>query len=341
VEHTTDNSVTKRLIIGTILVILFVFGLFVFGKYQQLRLSENSKLGNEAVINVGYLPIYVDLPLFVAVEEGLFSKRGLKVSLKRFETSPDMGAAFVAQQIQAVASIATPTALSLEERDPGKFKIFMIDQPSIEAPLSSLIVPKGSSVKTVADLKGKKIASFPGPTATILMPLALAKDGLVEGSYQLIDVPSSSHLEILDSGSIDALLTYEPTATQAVLKNGASRLGSGYIESRLLNPWASGSWLISSSLLVSSKDRTRAELFRDAIYEATDMLRSNPTAMKRHLANYTQLDAAIVEAAPNIAFAKNDAGGMASLQVYANLLFKEKHLKQERVTRDLILPAGK
>src|SRR5207248_2015918 len=44
-------------------------------------------------VKIGYLPIYVDLPLFVAKEQGFFQKHGVDVQTVRFAASPEIGTA--------------------------------------------------------------------------------------------------------------------------------------------------------------------------------------------------------------------------------------------------------
>ena len=46
-------------------------------------------------IRIGYLPIYVDLPFFVAMEQDYFSKRELVVEPVCFASSPEIGTALL------------------------------------------------------------------------------------------------------------------------------------------------------------------------------------------------------------------------------------------------------
>lgn len=332
------NANGKWIILFVASFVLVAAALWYVGLRRQAEQGQGAETARE--FKVAYLPIYVDLPLFVAVEEGLFKKRGLNVSLQRFESSPDMSAALLSGRVDAVASIATPTALSVENRDPSRFRIFMVDQATEEAPLSSLILPKGSTVTEISGLRGKIVGSFPGPTATTLAPLAFAVDGLSTSDFRLVDIPPGNHLELLNSGTIDALITYEPTATQAVMKNGATRLVSGFIESRLMDPWPAGSWLISTSKLDTPEERAASELFSGAIYEATDMLRANPEEMKVHLAKYMLIDQDVALNAPNIAFTKSGEADAGALQGYADLLFKENFIDRPVATQELLFVAG-
>src|SRR5207248_6576376 len=129
-------------------------------------------------VRIGYLPIYVDLPLFVAKDKGFFEKRGVQVELVKFTSSPEIGTSLTTNNIQAGASIAYSVVLSAESRDPDKLKVFMVDSETPENYLDSFVVLRDSGIKSLADLKGKKLASFPGPTAVTFCKMVLEKNGI-------------------------------------------------------------------------------------------------------------------------------------------------------------------
>jgi len=328
------KDTTKKLRRFLFLCIVAVVALVVaIWYYNQPKTDIGAK---SKPIVVGYLPIYVDIPLFVAEGEGLFEKYGVEVELKKFESSPDMGAALLSGDIDAIASIASATAFSIESRDPGRFKVFMVDQATPSAPLSSLVLPEGSDVKSIADLEGKVVGSFPGPTATILAPLAFQNAQLSPDKLKIVSFPPSSHLEILATKQVDALITYEPSVTQAKMRNGATIQTFGFIETYLMDPWPAGSWLISSKMLETPEGRENSEKFYKAIFEATDTLRTDPNEVKRHLSTYTLIDSEIANAAPNIGFTKANEANDDAFQGYADLLF-EQGVIDNRIDTDQLL----
>jgi len=304
------------LITGLVLFILFLFS--VWRPWYEVKKDE---------INVGYLPIYVDLPLFVAVEEGFFENRDIKVKLIRYQSSPDMASALVSNDVDAVASIATSSALAVESRDPGKFKIFVVDAETPENPLSSLVISSKSNINNPSELKGKLVASFPGPTASLFAPLAFEKYGLKKDDYDIQELQIGSHITALETGKVDALVTYEPTATQAVIKYGAKKLVSGFIEKNVISPWQAGIWIISSSFLKDNKDMS--ESFVLAIYDAIDFIRNNPDKAKESLSRYTKIDIDIANKTPTIPFTKVWEVDLVTLQKHSDLLTEEGILKKE------------
>ena len=191
--------------LGTTVVIIGVI-IFIFSGIIILRPWHSDTIAQETV-RVAYLPIYVDLPLFVAEKNKLFEKRGLKVELTRFQSSPDMAAALLSGDVDAIASIATSSALSVESRDPGKFKVFLVDAETPENPLSSLLISSTSNISNPIELKDATIASFPGPTASLFAPLAFKKYGLNKQDYQIQEMSIGNHITALETGRVDAVVT--------------------------------------------------------------------------------------------------------------------------------------
>jgi ABC-type nitrate/sulfonate/bicarbonate transport system substrate-binding protein len=166
------HSLYRRLIIAlAALALVAVVVIIIFHPFRE----NNSVKGK---VKVGYLPIAADLPLFVAAEQGYFSKRGIEVEMVRFESSPLMGTAFVNRDVDAVASIATTVALSTESRDPGRYRIFLVDANTPESPLSGILTMPATGVTAIEELKGKNVGIFPGSNAALVFGLVFEKHGL-------------------------------------------------------------------------------------------------------------------------------------------------------------------
>jgi sulfonate transport system substrate-binding protein len=103
------------------------------------------------------------------------------------------------------------------------------------APKAFVILTKGDAIKSVADLKGKKVA---GPKGTILHQLilaALAKNGLKPDDIQFVSLDLPSSVAALMNGSVDAALSAGPDAIRAE-KAGAQVLttGEGLVEATIV-----------------------------------------------------------------------------------------------------------
>ncbi len=290
-------------------------------------------------VRIGYLPIYVDLPLFVAQEKGFFERHGITADLKRFGASPEIGTALVNGDIQAGASVAYSVVLSTESRDPGKLKIFVVDSETPENYLSSFVVLADSGIKTMSDLKGKKIASFPGPTAITFGKMVLEKFHLdPSNDVNFFELDAGSHLDALSAKTVDALFTYEPIATQAVLEKNAIKLLAGAVESQIINPWQAGVWVISSEFATKQPREARAVML--AIYDAIDYIRSNPQDAKKSLSAYTKIKPDVAQATPTIPFAKIGEADVATLQKQTDILYEQQLVSKPIEATALMAPAA-
>jgi NitT/TauT family transport system substrate-binding protein len=315
----------------------FVFLLIAVVAVVALVVLLQRKPPESKPVNIGYLPIYVDLPLFVAKDQGFFDKRGVKVELKRFASSPEIGTALVSGDVQVGASIAYSVVLSTESRDPGKLKVFIVDSETPENYLSSFVVLTNSGIKTIADLKGKKLASFPGPTAVTFCKMVLEKFGLNPSTdLQFVELEVGSHLAALESKTVDALFTYEPTATQAVLEKGAVKILPGAVESQIINPWQAGVWVVSDEFAKKNSGDSRKVML--ALYDAIDFIRANPSAAKNALTNYTSIKTSVAQATPNIPFAKLGEVDMSAFQKHADILH-ERGIISKRIEAAALLVA--
>ena len=81
-----------------------------------------------------------------------------------------------------------------------------VPRPRLEA----VIVPKGSAIKTVADLKGKRIGYNKGSNVQYFLVKLLEKNGLKYGDVQSIFLPPPDARAAFEKGAIDAWIIWDP-----------------------------------------------------------------------------------------------------------------------------------
>jgi sulfonate transport system substrate-binding protein len=91
----------------------------------------------------------------------------------------------------------------------------------------AIIVPKDSPIKTVADLKGKKIALNKGSNVHYLLVRALDKAGLKYTDVELVYLPPAGGRTAFEKGDVDAWVIWEPYRTTAEMSSGARTLADG------------------------------------------------------------------------------------------------------------------
>jgi sulfonate transport system substrate-binding protein len=93
-----------------------------------------------------------------------------------------------------------------------------------------LLVPKGSSIHSIADLRGKRIAVAQGSSADYHLLTVLKRAGLTVHDVSLDYLQPAEALAAFSSGSVDAWDIWSPFGEQAQAQAGARVLvdGDGY-----------------------------------------------------------------------------------------------------------------
>lgn len=80
-------------------------------------------------------------------------------------------------------------------------------------------------IRSLADLKGKRIAVETSAVGSLMLSKMLAEAGLTQNDIELVEM-SGNHLDAWDRNLADAVITYDPTASQLLKKGGVSLFNS-------------------------------------------------------------------------------------------------------------------
>lgn len=105
-----------------------------------------------------------------------------------------------------------------------------VPRPKLEA----IIVPKDSAIRTVNDLKGKKIAYNKGSNVQYFLVKLLEKSGLKYGDVQSIFLPPADARAAFQKGAVDAWIIWDPflAAAQKTLDARILADASGVVNNR-------------------------------------------------------------------------------------------------------------
>ncbi|RUN75948.1 aliphatic sulfonate ABC transporter substrate-binding protein [Sphingomonas sp. TF3] len=145
---------------------------------------------------------------------------------------------------------------------------------------SGLVVPKGSTVKSFADLKGKKVAYTKGSASEYAIASALGRVGLTLADIVSVNLAPGDAQTALANGSIDAWLTWDPYFTLALARSNAREIALPPSDLRTVALYvASGKFTRDrTDVLKVTLDELRAEaawgnahrtFYRDAVAKAT------------------------------------------------------------------------
>lgn len=91
----------------------------------------------------------------------------------------------------------------------------------------AIVVPKDSPIKSVAGLKGKKVALNKGSNVHYLLVRALEQAGLQYGDVEVVFLPPADARAAFERGSVDAWVIWDPFLAAAETSIGARVLKDG------------------------------------------------------------------------------------------------------------------
>ncbi|MFV8048237.1 glycine betaine ABC transporter substrate-binding protein [Mycobacterium sp. 48b] len=130
----------------------------------------------------------------------------------KFDSGADVNTAFIAKELDFGALGSSPVARGLSAPLNIPYKVaFVLD---VAGDNEALVARDGAGVNTIADLRGKRVATPFASTAHYSLLAALAQNGLSAKDVQLIDLQPQAILAAWERGDIAAAYSWLPTLDQ-------------------------------------------------------------------------------------------------------------------------------
>src|SRR5687768_180016 len=240
-------------------------------------------------VKVGVFPVSSSLPYFVALERGFFKEHNIDPEMVRLIGGPPNVAAMITNQIDAAAVLVTIEGMNANIKKPGVAMYISANSQNRTYQMEQFVIRKGSSAKSLKDLKGAKIMSAPGPANVTMAKAALAGAGLKEGDYTIDQLDMGQHVNAMTAGTFDAGYTLEPNASTMRKLGIASTLEAGVIAKYVLgDPDANA--FVAGCALTSDFIKARpdvAKRFAAAWRKSVELINTNPKEARKHLAKNT------------------------------------------------------
>lgn len=211
---------------------------------------------------------------FVARDKGFLKDAGITVQETELESTNLMIQALGSDQADFNPSTSVPALYSAEQNAPGTFKFLFITLMEKGKTNDAIIVKKNSTLKSLEDLKGKKIACPPGATSVILLKLIFADKGLdIEKDLTVQELEPRDQLQALAAGEVDAVFAIEPTITLGDEKGISRILESESMENHIMNPLPIAGGVVTDKFNKSHPDDVRR--LQQAMERAIDFIRQH------------------------------------------------------------------
>jgi sulfonate transport system substrate-binding protein len=159
----------------------------------------------------------------------------------------------------------------------------------------AVVVPKGSPITSVSQLKGKKIAYGTGSSANYQLLTVLNAAGLTSKQVTLVSLQPAEALAAFTSGSVDAWDIWPPYVQQVVAQDGAKVLAEG---SQYGSPY---SFEVASKSAVANMEKAAAiQVYLTTLDKAYVWAEKNPDAWGAAWASAAGLPASITDAAAKV-----------------------------------------
>ncbi|MEU4344213.1 ABC transporter substrate-binding protein [Nocardia sp. NPDC023852] len=137
---------------------------------------------------------------------------GYNIKWTKFDSGADVNTAFLARQIDFGAIGSSPVARGLAAPLNIPYQVaFVLD---VAGENEALVARTGTGVESLADLRGKRVATAFASTSHYSLLAALGRAGLSASDVQLIDLQPQASLAAWQRGDIDAVYTWLPTLDQ-------------------------------------------------------------------------------------------------------------------------------
>lgn len=182
--------------------------------------TDTAAASSDEVVNIGTMNL-VNGDLIAQYEKYYETELGVKVNLVTFDSGKDVNTALASGSIDISELGSSPASLGISSD--VDYKVFWIGD--IIGSAESLVVKNDSGITSVADLKGKKVATPFASTGHYSLLNALKLEGVSESEVTLLDLQPDDIYAAWIRGDIDAAYVWYPVLGQ-LLEDGTIITGS-------------------------------------------------------------------------------------------------------------------
>jgi NitT/TauT family transport system substrate-binding protein len=223
---------------------------------------------------IGVSTLRISLPVFVAEQHGLFAKHGIDAEVRRYETAQPLADELGAGRIDAGGYVAFPILFG-PGAPPPKVRVLTAVVEDRAHPLSYLLVKKGSGLRGVAALRGRRIGILPTAAYRRWLEAILMHDGLRPEDVTIVPLAPPMEADALAGGGVDALFTGDPMATAALARGLAEPATDTPDVPRVLGePFLFGTFAVTENFAQKHPETARA--LAAALDEAIALIAADP-----------------------------------------------------------------
>ncbi len=202
-----------------------------------------------------------------AQSAGIFKQRGLSVKLVQFDNQQDSSRSVMRGSLDA----AFASFWDVMQVDPGEGKPLVLLTTNISAGADGIVAQP--AIKSVADLRGKKVGAKLGTVNHLILLEALKAHQIQPADVEILDYSNEVAAEKIKAGAIDAAVLWEPMQGETAKS----------IKGNVVHTTKQVDSLVIDTLMSSDKivEKKKAELkqFMLAWFDVMQAVDTQPTAV--------------------------------------------------------------
>lgn len=237
-------------------------------------------------VRLGIVTVSSQMALEIGVTQGMFARGGFDVEVHKLTSGVQANQALAAGQVEWSAGGIESTIIAASARLAFRpYAMYAKGGDSL-----GLLVRRSSGIRSIADVKGKRIAVVIGTASAQGLSDVLAANGMTDADVQRVNATFGNMGQMLLSGAVDGMAGLEPflTATQEKLgQNGLllTRFGK-YVQ-------GGGFFLIGDTWAAAHPDRVVPALI--GLAEAQRFIRQDLARAAKLIAPFLGADPGIIE----------------------------------------------
>jgi NitT/TauT family transport system substrate-binding protein len=271
---------------------------------------------DDKVIRVGTLKLIHGISAYFYEK---FAPAGYKVEVIPFESPTDGKNAVLTGTVDTCIHGIAAFILGAAANEP----VYIVANANNRG--MAIMAGPNTGIKSIKDLKGKKVAIWPGSTQEAVILERLRMEGMSIKDIQPIRLQFSDHAAALARGDVDAYVGAEPAAGIS-LANGTGVL----VEYPYSTSIGSLNMILSASQKQVKENPERIKMVVDMHKKAVDYAMAHqPEIVDMAVQKLGQQKRSVELAVPNVELAwKIDGEFMQRAKAYTQLMYENKQLRQ-------------
>ena len=311
------------------LVVLGAFLLAGCGAPAENKVVQDNE--EQAILKIGLLRIDDSLPFYIAEQEGLFEKQGVKVELIGFSSGKDQSIALESGELDGLMTDMVVQGLLKKSGTDIKAVAMALGATPAEGRFLVVAAPS-SEIRTPTDLAGKRVAISNNTMMDYLMESFAEPADFDYDSVELVNMPDLMLrvTTLLEGKDIDAAILPDPLAAYAVYE-GAHVV----IDDTQLGENLSQSVVAVTEQALADKHDEVAKMLA-AYNEAIELINADPEAYRALCLKTASVPEELADSYPIPSYTANTVPDEASVQRIMDWLVQRGLIDNAYTYKDVV-----